>query len=308
MQSLAIGVDLGGTKINAGVVDASGAIVARLRQETLVAAGGAAIIQQIVEVVQTLLGQHGSMPVGIASPGLISFPDGVVLGCTPNLPDWSGLNLKALFQEKLQVPVVVDNDADAAAWGEYRVGRFPPTQHFVMLTLGTGLGSGVIVNGHLLRGSHGLGIGYGHMIVETHGRMCNCGQQGCLEAYVSGKGLSVTYQELGGAQDVAGPAIFEQAASGDRLSQQTVQQFIALLAVGVANIFNTLAPERVVIGGGISTQGEQRLLQPLREQVSAVMSMPFQHAWQALQLATLGANAGLIGAALQAMEESHEFT
>lgn len=302
MQLLAIGVDLGGTKINAGVVDAQGHIVERVHQFTPVESGGTAIIAGIQTAVTTLINNHGPLPVGLASPGLIAYPDGIVLGCTPNLPGWSGLNLKSLFQETFGVPVSVDNDADAAAWGEYRLGVFSTVQHFVMLTLGTGLGSGVILNGQLLRGSHGLGIGYGHMVVEAHGRHCNCGQQGCLEAYVSGKGLIRTYQELGGDSHLAGAAIFDSADAGDPIAQQAIAQFIHMLAVGVANIFNTLAPDVIVIGGGISTQGEKRLLQPLREQITSVMSMPFKPAWPALQLATLQADAGLIGAALQAME------
>lgn len=301
----AIGIDLGGTKINAGVIRQDGVIVTSQRYETPLEGSGEDILKAIVSAVRTLQADFGALPVGVGSPGLIEYPSGVILGCTPNLPDWQGRSLKQYLENALQVPVQVDNDANAATWGEFRAGAAQGFHHLVMLTLGTGLGSGMIVNGQVLRGFHGLGIGFGHMIVEQSGRFCNCGQQGCLEAYVSGKGLARSYQLRGGDLAVKGPEIFDRAARQEPLAQAAVNEFIHMLGVGVTNILNTLAPEALLIGGGISAQGEERLFAPLRTKVAALMSMPLHHP-PMIRAAALGPDAGLIGAGFLAIDYLNE--
>jgi len=241
------------------------------------------------------------MPVGVGTPGLVSFPDGVILGCTPNLPEWEKRSLKYTLEERLGLAVVVDNDANVATWGEFRLGQRDPHRNMVLLTLGTGLGSGVVMHGEMMRGHHGLGIGFGHMIVEPAGRMCNCGQRGCLEAYVSGNGMLKGYRLRGGDLSVRGPEIFRRALEGDAVAYETYTEFIYYLAIGIANILNTLAPEYLVLGGGISAQGEKNLLFPVRQQIGAIMSMPFRFP-DMVTLAHLGPSAGVIGAALLAMD------
>ncbi|MBT9545953.1 MAG: ROK family protein [Candidatus Sericytochromatia bacterium] len=297
----AIGVDLGGTKLHLAVVQESGEILAQTRVATPVELGGQSILDLLTEQIQALLEQYGNLPVGIGTPGLVAFPEGIILGCTPNLPGWEGRSLRTVLEERLGVPVIVDNDANVAAWGEYCLGSGKQSQHFVLLTLGTGLGSGVIVNGRLLRGNHGLGIGFGHMIVHAGGRMCNCGQQGCLEAYVSGNGLLKSYRLRGGDLALKGPAIFEQAFQGEVIAKETVAHFIEMLAVGCTNILNTLAPEHLVLGGGISSQGEKLLLKPVQDRIGAIMSMPLQNP-DIISLAQLGSAAGVVGAALLALD------
>lgn len=301
MPELAIGIDLGGTKLKVGIVNRQGEILATEEHET--PNSGLAILDKIEAICEPLISHWQPQAVGLGTPGLISFPEGKVLGCTPNLQDWEGRELKQLFSTKLSLPVLVDNDANAAAYGEWKAGGGKGLRDFILLTLGTGLGSGMIFESTLRRGFHTFGIGFGHIIVEHSGRWCNCGQQGCLETYVSGRGLYKTYRLLGGAAGVLGPEIFERAEQGEALACLAVEQTIDWLAAGVVSILNSLAPRRILLGGGLSRQGELRLLEPLRKRVRVIMSMPFDTP-DLLQLALLGADAGMIGAALMALEET----
>lgn len=296
----AIGVDLGGTKLHLALVSESGAVISDKKLSTPVQAGGDAIQQLLIEELQQLIAHHGPVPVGVGTPGLVSFPDGRILGCTPNLPNWEQRSLKVVLEDALNTSVVVDNDANVAAWGEYCLSYAHRSESMVMLTLGTGLGSGVILHRQLLRGSRHLGIGFGHMIVCPQGRMCNCGQKGCLEAYVSGNGLLKGYRLRGGAMEVKGPEIFYRASQGESAAVATVNEFIDMLSLGISNILNTLAPEFLVLGGGISEQGEKLLLKPVQERISAIMSMPL-HFPEMITLARLGSSAGVVGAALLAL-------
>lgn len=299
----AVGIDLGGTKIKAGVIDAGGQIVAIYERPTPQTGQGGDILATISELCRELMGDHQVAGIGIGSPGLVSFPEGRILGCTPNLADWEGRNLRAYFEADLSCPVVVDNDAHVACYGEWKAGMGKGFEDLAVLTLGTGLGSGLVLGGRLSRGHHQLGVGYGHMIVEANGRWCNCGQRGCLETYVSGKGLVKNYLLAGGKPGVLGRAIFDLAEAGEPIAVAALDQFLSMLAVGVVNILNTVAPQRVLLGGGISAQGEKRLLEPLREKVKGIMSMPLR-APETLQLARLGPDAGMIGAGLLALEET----
>jgi glucokinase len=301
MVNKAIGIDLGGTKIKAGVVDDLGQIL--LITETPTPQLGATILEKILELCRELTAQIPVQAIGIGTPGKVLFPEGTILGCTPNLADWQGRNLREALSGHLSSPIVVDNDANVACYAEWKVGSGKDLKDLVVLTLGTGLGSGQILKGELSRGHHGLGIGFGHMILEANGRFCNCGQRGCLETYVSGKGLVKNYLLMGGATKVAGPEIFAKADQGDRIASAAVDLFVEMLSVGIVNIFNTLAPERILLGGGISAQGEKRLLEPLRQKVKGIMGMPFGVP-EAIQLAKLGPDAGMIGAGLLALDET----
>lgn len=300
MNECAIGVDLGGTKIKVGVVNRQGKILAA--QEIQTAVSGDEVLEQILSLCLPLIQAWKPIQIGVGTPGLISYPEGRVIGCSPNLKAWQGRELKTLLSQKLSTPVLVDNDANMATYGEWKIGSGKGLGDFVMLTLGTGLGSGIVLGGQLRRGFHVYGIGFGHTIVEHRGRWCNCGQQGCLETYVSGRGLYKTYRLLGGGSGVEGPQIFEFADAGDSAANEAVSLTLEYLAVGITSILNTLAPRTILLGGGMSRQGEKRLLLPLRRLVGVIMSMPFDTP-EIIQLASLGADAGMIGAGLMALEE-----
>lgn len=298
-----LGLDLGGTKIKAGLINCQGEVLASKEVPTPQTGRGVDILNALKQLLSHLTETH-PMPqcVGMGTPGLVDFDSGTILGCTPNLKDWQGRGLRQVLVDMLALPSWVDNDANAATFGEWKMGAGRGCRDFVLLTLGTGLGSGLVLRGALSRGHHQLGIGFGHLIVQgKQGRSCNCGQQGCLESYVSGKGIAKTYALLGGEPGLQGPAIFERAQQGERLAVDAVEETLDWLAIGVANILNTLAPERVLLGGGISRQGEKGLLEPLRAKVAGIMGMPFQKP-EAIQIAQLGSDAGMIGAGLMALE------
>ena len=225
-MSIKIGIDLGGTKINAGIIDSEGHVLERSSQSTPQTGQGQDILNAIENLCGKLQTHFAVKALGVGSPGLIDYLQGVILGCTPNLSDWQGRNLKSYFQAKFNCPVVVDNDANMACYGEWKKGAGKNYEDLVLLTLGTGLGSGIVSNGFLSRGHNRLGVGFGHMIIEAQGRYCNCGQQGCLESYVSGKGLVKTYLLLGGDSGVRGEDIFERAESGDVLALNAIDLFI----------------------------------------------------------------------------------
>jgi len=298
----ALGIDLGGTKIHFGVIDAQGNIIDAYKKKTPIQIGGQGILDLIIHEAKAILKSHGDMPVGLGTPGLVSYPEGRILGCTPNLPEWNNLQLKKRLKNALNVPIHIDNDANTATWGEFKAGRGQGLEHFVLLTLGTGLGSGIIFNKQLKRGFSGFGIGFGHMIIQPQGRFCNCGQQGCLEAYVSGNGLQKTFQLKGGDLTQKGPDIFKLASQGDSRAKDSIQEMLFSLSLGLSNILNTIAPQKVFIGGGLAEQGEKQIIHPLISNIKAIMSMPFQET-NIIQLAQLSSNAGLIGAALLAMDE-----
>ncbi len=295
-----IGIDLGGTKIMAGVIDAEGQIVHQLEEETPVQ--GDDILAALIGLCERLKEQYNVQAIGLGTPGQIAYPEGIVLGCTPNLKNWEKRSLRQNLEEKVHLNVIVDNDANVATFAELKVGSGKGFSDFVLLTMGTGLGSGRVSGGQICRGHHNLGIGYGHMIIEARGRHCNCGQQGCLESYVSGTGIVKTYRLKGGALNLTSPEIFARAAAGEDRAQETLDFTWQMLAIAVVNIFNTLAPETVLLGGGISRQGENVILAPLRAKVAGIMGMPFETP-EAIRLASLRSQAGMIGAGLMAFDQ-----
>lgn len=294
-----LGIDLGGTKIMAGVIDARGQVIEQLEAKT--PADGDEVLATLIDLCQRLRERHCVEAIGLGTPGQISFPEGVVLGCTPNLKNWEKRNLRQYLEEKVQLKVIVDNDANVATLAELKCGAGKGFSDFVLLALGTGLGSGRVSGGQLYRGYHDLGIGYGHMIIEAQGRYCNCGQQGCLESYVSGTGIVKTYRLKGGELSVASPEIFARATSGEQRAQETLDFTWEMLAVAVVNIFNTLAPQAILLGGGISRQGENVILEPLRAKVKGIMGMPFETP-ESICLASMRSQAGMIGAGLMAFD------
>lgn len=299
----ALGVDLGGTKILAGIILTNGEIHEVHEVPTPQTLNGQDILNSIDAVCSPLIQKYQVSAAGIGTPGLVSFPEGQILGCTPNLQDWEQRNLKEYFGKKWGLPVVVDNDANMATYGEWKIGKGLDLSSFVLLTLGTGLGSGCVMGGRLLRGHGELGVGWGHMIIEKQGRWCNCGQRGCLETYVSGKGLVKTFLLLGGQANVHGPEIFDLALKGHQIAQQAVDLTLDYLAVGLVNLLNGWAPQSILLGGGMSRQNEKILIKPLRKKVKGIMSMPFRYP-EMLQIASLGSEAGMVGAGLMALEET----
>ena len=308
-MTLAIGVDIGGTKVAGGVVDEHGRVVDRTRRFTP-GTDVAATEATIADVVAELAGRNEVDAVGIGAAGWIANDRATVL-FAPHLA-WRNEPLRDALSQAIGLPVVVENDANAAAWAEYRFGAARDAQAVVMVTLGTGIGGGLVVGGTLYRGAFGVGCEYGHMSVVPDGRRCACGNRGCWEMYASGTALAHDARELALVAPVAGHRLMQLAEGDlDRLTGQLVTDaaregdpaameiYTAMgrwLGRGLANLAAVLDPTVFVIGGGVSEAGEL-LLQPARQTFAEQLTGRGFRPAADIVLAELGPEAGLIGAA-----------
>jgi glucokinase len=301
-----LGIDIGGTKVLVGRVSRNGHLLGDTLTRPSRACDAAEVVEVIATAVGKVLAQGGAEVVGIGlgCAGTIEHAQGIVVA-SPNLP-LREAPLVDLLQKRLDLPVTIENDANAAAVAEHRVGAAVGTHHVVMLTLGTGIGGALILDGKLYRGAHGGAGELGHMVVEADGETCKCGRRGCWEQYASGTGLArVGFRTVG---------LFEQGAfSGEVVGALAKSHFAAAttalnevgywLGLGIANVVNIFDPEMVVVGGGLGELGEL-LLAPAREVIKGALS-PGRDQVKVVS-AALGANAGLIGAGLLAWEELGE--
>ena len=310
-----MGVDIGGTNLVVGAVVTDGSRVVGLRTEATGAAHGAdSVIDRIVTMtraamVDTRRADPGAVidGVGIGSPGPLDRTTGVVI-LTPNL-GWLEMPVRERIGAALGLPAWLDNDANCAMAGEWWVGAAQGARHAVTLTLGTGIGGGIVVDGRLLHGASDVAGEIGHITIETNGRRCNCGNDGCLEAYASGPAIarraieaiksgaesSIGSLGAGGLDRISAQTVYEAAGHGDPLALEVVQDTAKYLGVGVANLINILNPEVVVICGGV-TQAGDRLFAPLRREVTR---RAFRPAVQACRIVPglLPGTAGVVGAA-----------
>ena len=308
-MSVTVGVDVGGTKIAAGVVDDTGAILA-VERETTPATDPDAIADAIAATVDRLRGDHHVTAIGIGAAGFIHADRSTVL-FAPNI-SWAGEPLGEHVSTRIGLPVVVENDANAAAWGEFRFGAGRPFDDLILITVGTGIGGGLVVQGRLQRGAFGMAAEVGHLRVVPAGLRCGCGQYGCWEQYASGRALVREARdridsELADARPLAelvngevdaltGPMITEQARAGDPLCVELLRDVGRWLGEGIASLVAVLDPAVVVIGGGVSAAGEL-LLEPTARALVRTLPAATHRSNPQLHLAMLGNQAGMIGAA-----------
>ena len=306
---LTIGVDVGGTKVAAGVVDEQGTVLARTRRPTP-SASPSDVEDVIAECVKELRAEHEVAAVGIGAAGFIDAERSKVY-VAPNL-SWRNEPLRDAVAERIGLPVVVENDANAAAWAEHRFGAGRGEQHLVVVTVGTGIGGGIVVDGALYRGRHGIGAEFGHMQVEKAGRRCGCGQHGCWEQYCSGRALLHEAREIADVQRGYGKRLLElgngrpegieavevtQAArEGDPAALDCFEEVGGWLGQGLADLAAVLDPGAFVIGGGVADAGEL-LLAPARRVFAERLTGTRHRPHAELRLAELGNEAGLVGAA-----------
>lgn len=308
----AIGIDMGGTNIAAGVVDTDGQIIGRARVRTQQFGSPEALCAQLAQVAQLALknaecGSKTICGIGIGCPAPVNPEAGRLRFCT-NLPQLSAYPICETLQSLTGLPIYLGNDADAAAWGEYKAGALRDYPNALAITLGTGVGSGVLLDGQLFHGSGGAGAELGHMVIERNGRPCTCGRRGCWEAYVSKRGLietthqvmeaypnSLLWQMSGG--HVGGRLAFDAMRAGDPAGAVAVDAYISDLACGLLNCMNIFQPEAICIGGGLSNEGNF-LLGPLQEKMNVSIAGRCGQAPVHLCKAALGNDAGIIGAAL----------
>ena len=309
-QSETMGIDLGGTKCLGVVVDGDGSVVEELRVPT--PRGSDAIVDVLVDVSSQLIARHaGVAGVGVGVPGLVDA--GGVLRFAPNLPGVVDLPLAGPLAEALGVPVVVENDASCAGWGEREAGAGRGRDHVVLVTLGTGIGGGIILGGRLFRGHHGFAGEIGHMVVDPNGPPCVCGQRGCWERFASGSGLGRLAREAaesgraarvvalagGDPGDVKGEHVTAAAGEGDPEALAVMAAFGWWVALGLANLANAFDPELFVLGGGLVEAGEV-LLAPVRAAFDELLDGADHRPETGIVAAELGEHAGAIGAALLA--------
>jgi glucokinase len=306
---LAIGVDIGGTKVAAGVVDDEGKVIDTTRRLT----PGHDVRETedvIADVVAELSARHEVSAVGIGAAGWIGADRATVL-FSPHLA-WRNEPLRDALAEAIGVPVVVENDANAAAWAEYRFGAARDARVAVMVTLGTGIGGGLVVSGILYRGAFGVGCEYGHMCVVPDGRRCACGNRGCWEMYASGTALARDARELadiapvsahrlmqlanGDLDQLTGPLVTQAAREGDPAAVEIYTAMGRWLGRGLANLAAVIDPTVFVIGGGVSEAGDL-LLVPARQAFSESLTGRGFRPVADVRLAELGPEAGLVGAA-----------
>lgn len=300
-----IGVDVGGTKIAAAMVEPDGSINRRFRTETRAVEGPDKVIERICQGIEQVMGEEKVDGIGIACPGPLDARTGVILS-PPNLPGWDRIPLKDRLEERFGVPVRVENDANAAAWGEYLLGAGRGADPLVYMTVSTGIGGGVVLDGHLFRGADTYAGEVGHMIVDPRGALCGCGRRGCLEAMASGTAIARAAEEavrngnsrireLSGKCAPRAEHVFAAFREGDETAARIISEEIRYLAIGIANIVHLLNPRVIVIGGGVASAGEV-FFAPLRERISTYLMPSFANTFE-IRPAELGEDAGVIGAA-----------
>ncbi|HEX2176135.1 MAG TPA: ROK family glucokinase, partial [Nocardioidaceae bacterium] len=306
---LTAGIDVGGSKLLAGAVDSHGQVLERLRRDTPTKSPSA-VEDAIVEIVHDLASRHPVAAVGIGAAGFVDAGRANVL-FSPHLA-WRNEPLRDAVWRRLRLPIVVDNDANAAAWGESRFGAGAGRRHVVCITLGTGIGGALVLDGRVFRGANGMAGEFGHMQVVPGGHRCECGNRGCWEQYASGNALVRDARELvladspvahhlrelvdGDVSRLTGPMVSEAARRGDPAAVELITEVGHWLGVGLAGLTAAFDPDCVIVGGGVSEAGEL-LLKPTRESFARTLTGRGFRVPPAIVAARLGADAGFVGAA-----------
>jgi len=311
MSKRYVGVDLGGTNLKLGLVSAGGELLLRHSAATEADRGPDHVLARIADAVRALcdaapIGLADVSAVGLGAPGPVDWKAGVVV-FAPNLSGWRDVPARDRLHQNLDRPVVLENDANAAAYGEFRCGAGRDVRNLVLLTLGTGIGGGIVLDGRLFRGPNDTGAELGHMVIRHGGRQCGCGNRGCLEAYASATAVVARMGEriesgdpsaLAERPDFTCRDVFEAAQKGDALAKRIVQETADYLASGITSILHVLNPEMVVLTGGMMGAGDKFLNEVRRR----VRETAFERASSACEIcwSTLGGDAGILGAALAA--------
>jgi glucokinase len=312
----AIGLDIGGTKIAGGVVTDNGTVLDLIEVPTPTTSDAVETLEVLRKVIDSLRDGYPTVEaIGAGAAGMVEWPSGHIRWAPNNA--YRELPLRQLLTQETGLPTVVDNDANVAAWAEARHGAAAGYSHVLVLTVGTGIGAGVVLGGQLERGHSGLGGEIGHIILTPDGSRCGCGNTGCLEAMASGSALGRVGREAaaadpggmlatlaGGTEEVTGEVVFDAAQHGDRTARELFGQIGYWLGIGIASVVNLLDIELVVIGGGLVNTGEL-LLAPTRESFSHFVFGRTRRALPAIVPAHFGADAGVVGAAALALEQCH---
>ena len=314
-----IGIDLGGTKISAALVGSAGEIIARDYRETQAAEGPQAVVGRMLDGARRVMAQAGVTQaqvtaVGVVAPGPLDVEAGVVMS-PPNLPGWNHVPLKQLIEDDLGITTFLENDANAAALGEFRFGAGRGIEHMIYVTASTGIGGGLILDGKLYHGASGMAGEIGHQTLVPYGPLCGCGNRGCLEALASGtaiarqarervaRGVPTLMADLAGGDPECFTAklVAEAARQGDVEAREILAEAMNYLGIGMANLVNLFNPQLIVIGGGLTNIGDA-LFEPVRR---AIDRHAFRAQARAVRVvrAELGDDVGVLGAAAVALAQ-----
>lgn len=308
-----IGVDLGGTNIAAGIVDDAGKIVKKASTKTGRNRKSEEIVKDMCRLVLDLMKDAGLTEkdiysIGIGSPGSHDRENGIIL--YNNNLNFKNVNIKEAFQKHIDVPIYLENDANCAAIAENVAGAAKGYEHSVTITIGTGIGGGVIINNKLFTGTNGMGAELGHIVIDIDGEYCTCGRKGCWEAYSAAPGLisqtrkaaeknpdSKIHELCGGNLDnIDAKTAFDAARLGDKIGMKVIDDYIGIFGEALANIINIFQPDVIVIGGGVSKEGDNLLI-PLKEKMRGKTYGNEGLPTTLIVVAQMGNDAGIVGAA-----------
>lgn len=303
-----VGVDLGGTNIAVGLVNERHDMIACTSVPTGAKRPAEQIVADLCGAVDSVLQKAGLRAedcemIGVGAPGTCDVQRGIVIRSYSL--SWANIPLSAMMGERFSVPIRLDNDANCAALAEVKAGAAVGYENIVLVTLGTGIGTGIVIHGKIYTGLKGNGTEMGHVMLDMDGELCTCGRRGCWDAYASATSLIVQAKRaaasrpesaLNRIENMTGQSVFEAADQGDVTAKFVVAQYCEYLAIGISNIVNALAPEMILVGGGISRQGD-RILDPVRKYVRERCFDTREDALPIIQVASMGNDAGIIGAA-----------
>jgi glucokinase len=301
----AVGVDIGGTTIKHGICSSEGALIKHGSVDTPATSSREFILEQLKELIQENLNYASENKinveaVGVGTPGSVDIERGFLTGSTPNFTHWRNVPIRDFLFDAFQIPVFADNDANLMAYGEYLFGSGRRKKDVICLTLGTGIGGGIIINGEIYRGSFYCGSELGHTTIDFEGRKCNCGGTGCLETYASATALIRDYNAACSSRKVNNTKqIFENLENGESTARVIIDKYIHYLGAGLANFVNIFNPQIVILGGGVSEAGEWFIEKVRNSTRSCAMQASFQNV--EIVSAQLGNRAGMLGAAAFAL-------
>ena len=312
MSEMFVGIDLGGTNIKIGLFDSELKLISKTSVATKVDMGPEVVIDKMAQTAKKLLAEAGFslqdvVAVGIGTPGPAKYSEGIIIKST-NMPTFKNVPICRMLNERLGAPIVFDNDANVACWGEYAVGAGKGVKDMVFFTLGTGIGGGIISNGELVHGCDENGAELGHMVIYPDGRKCNCGQRGCVEAYASADSTARRAREAieAGAESslkkvldekgkITSKDIYGHLANGDKLAKEITDGTAKALAITCINMLHTTEPKRIVFAGGMIAAGDV-LLNRIKDFFNEYI-WTLKKEMVEICFATLGEDAGIIGAA-----------
>ena len=312
MSEIFVGIDLGGTNIKIGCFDSQLKLVCKTAVATGADMGPQVVVDRIGQTTEKLLDDNGLSSeaigaIGIGAPGPAKLDEGIIIA-SPNMPSFKNVPLRKMVSDRFGRPAILENDANAACWGEYVLGAGKDVEDMVFFTLGTGIGGGVIINGKLVHGFADNAAELGHIIIYPDGRRCGCGQRGCVEAYASADSTAKRATEAvkAGAQSslkkvldeknkITCRDVYEHLAAGDELAKKITDETAKALALVCINVLHTTEPKRIVFAGGMIAAGDvllNRIRYYFDEQIWSLKKEAVE-----IEFATLGEDAGIIGAA-----------